>query len=329
MSPHSIQVRGPSRLHFGMLSFAQSGVREFGGFGAMIDQPVVELCIHPAREFLITGDKVTGDIAQRVVACARRIAAHAPWIDHRLPCRIDVVRVPRQHIGLGTGTQLSMAVAAGLNAFFSGPWTQPQEFASAIGRGQRSSIGVYGALRGGLLVEAGKVRSDELGPLLWRGELPSQWKFVLLSPRDQEGLSGSSEQSAFDRLSPVPLRVTGDLCRILLLEALPTAMAADFAGFSDALHRFGHLAGECFSSAQGGAYGEGRSAALVERCRSLGIRGVGQTSWGPTVFALVQDSDRAESLAAVVHAESGLGNLEVTIASPRNAALQIEPATPQ
>jgi beta-ribofuranosylaminobenzene 5'-phosphate synthase len=35
---------------------------------------------------------------------------------------------------------------------------------------------------------------------------------------------------------------------------------------------------------------------MIADLRNCGVRGVGQSSWGPTVFAIVQDSDTAQSL---------------------------------
>jgi predicted sugar kinase len=68
------------------------------------------------------------------------------------------------------------------------------------------------------------------------------------------------------------------------------------AAFGDAVHEFNRRAGEPFAAAQGGAYASPAIAELIVELRALGIRGVGQSSWGPTVFAMVPDSDTALSL---------------------------------
>ena len=39
----------------------------------------------------------------------------------------------------------------------------------------------------------------------------------------------------------------------------------DFAGFADALYRFGHAAGQCFKSRQAGVYATDELAAVVAR----------------------------------------------------------------
>ena len=47
-------------------------------------------------------------------------------------------------------------------------------------------------------------------------------------------------------------------------------------------------AGDAFAAAQGGRYAAPAVTALVARLRGLGVKGVGQSSWGPTVFAVVR-----------------------------------------
>src|SRR5262245_47692582 len=106
--PRLVQVTAPSRLHFGLWSLAGAG-RQFGGVGAMIEQPGLKLELAPAEQFV-----AGGPLADR----AKRFAAHwAAFHRAALPaCEIRLLAAPPEHVGLGTGTQLGLAVAAGLNA---------------------------------------------------------------------------------------------------------------------------------------------------------------------------------------------------------------------
>src|SRR5437899_2708263 len=105
-----VQVTAPSRLHFGLWSLGGGEGRQFGGVGAMIEQPQLRLSLEPAQEL-----KATGAGMERVVAFARRWASFQG--SDEPACRIDVQAVIPEHVGLGSGTQLALAVAAGLNAF--------------------------------------------------------------------------------------------------------------------------------------------------------------------------------------------------------------------
>ena len=115
MSPAAVRVTTPSRLHFGMLSFGQSGVRQFGGVGLMIAEPRIRLQITAADRI-----EAVGPLADRAVQFARRVSENL-GLTHSTGCRIELDSAPREHVGLGTGTQLGLAIAAGLRALHSLP----------------------------------------------------------------------------------------------------------------------------------------------------------------------------------------------------------------
>ena len=103
-----------------------------------------------------------------------------------------------------------------------------------------------------------------------------------------------------------------------LLHLVPAARSGAFDEFSASLYRFGRLAGECFAAQQGGPFASGRLAELVETIRGLGFEGVGQSSWGPTLFVPAEDEDRARQLTAALSAKRHADPLETTIARVAN-----------
>jgi beta-ribofuranosylaminobenzene 5'-phosphate synthase len=314
MNPASIVVSTGSRLHFGMFSFGWPSVSQFGGVGAMIDAPAVEVRLSRSEEFA-----ASGPMAQRALATAHRVWQF--WGEPpNVACRIEVLTAPRQHVGLGSGTQLALAVAAGMCKLCDSNWSDPKELARTAGRGRRSAIGLYGFLRGGLLMEAGKQAADEISPLSARVQFPATWRWVLVCPKQLEGLSGHEEQAAFDRLPPVPAEVTARLMHEAEHILLPAAAAGDFNAFSRSLHRFGQLAGSCFKTQQAGLYATPETAALAEQIRALGVEGVGQSSWGPTLFALAANEDAARELVAEIQSRSEF-DLDLIVARPRNVGV--------
>src|SRR5690606_10009433 len=114
--------------------------------------------------------------------------------------------------------------------------------------------------------------------------------------REETGLSGPIEREAFARLPPMPPGTTARLRRIAFERLAPAVTAADFDATSDALHEFNRIVGEYFAPAQGGTYAHPRMRRLVAELRRAGITGVGQSSWGPTIFALLPDANAAEGL---------------------------------
>jgi beta-ribofuranosylaminobenzene 5'-phosphate synthase len=328
----SVVVTAPSRLHFGMFSFGQPGIREFGGVGAMIQSPVVRVSIRPAEQFAVTGlhARRARRFADVVIAALEQQGVLASF-NGQLSAVLEIEQAPREHIGLGFGTQLGLSIAAAICAFCDVPRPPAAGLARLAGRGARSAIGTHGFDRGGLLVEAGKRRPDEISPLLARLDLPAEWRFLLLMPQRETGLAGTDEQQAFARLPAVPLETTDRLLREAMLHLLPAAAANDFDEFSASLYRFGHLAGSCFAEQQGGAYAGRRTAAVIGRLREIGIEGVGQTSWGPTVFALCQTENdarrrlqEARGLLSDGGADANADEYEFVIAAPANHGATIE-----
>ena len=281
-----VQVTAPSRLHFGLMSYGGPG-RQFGGAGVMIDQPSTQLTVRAARTFSAAGPGV-----QRAIHFAKT------WSNNHsidLDCHLEIVQLPPKHVGLGTGTQLGLSVAAALNALYGIVPARPRELAASVGRGKRSAVGTHGFFLGGLIVERGKQMDEPLSPLDCQLSLPEDWRVVLIRPTDFCGLSGIAEQQAFSELPTIPPAVTETLTDELRQNLLPAAAQGAFSGFSESLFRYGQLAGSCFATQQGGSYNGPRLTQLVHQILEMGVQGVGQSSWGPTLFALFPTLAAAET----------------------------------
>jgi beta-RFAP synthase len=313
----TVHITAPSRLHFGLWALASAEGRQFGGVGAMIERPGLKLTI--------TADKVlvaTGRLSMRAVHFAH------DWAEfHRRPApavRIRLIESPPEHAGLGTGTVLGLAVAAGLNAFAGLPSQSPPELALSVGRGVRSAVGTYGFVHGGLVVDQGKLPGTSVAPLDCRIDLPEEWRFVLVRPKVLKGLAGEEEAAAMAALPPVPAEVTEELIGLTRDKLIPAAATDDFESFAGALYRYGNLAGQCFAARQGGPYNGPVLTALVERIKALGYEAVGQSSWGPTLFVAVPSQDDAERLVGELSGDAAEQALELSISAPCNRGAKIE-----
>jgi beta-RFAP synthase len=319
MNDECIQVTAPARLHFGMLSCENGRRPRFGGLGLMVQRPAVQLRCAASPEF-----EAVGPLAERV----RRVASSwSQWqsLDELPRCRLEVRAAPPHHAGLGTGTQLGLAVAAGLNALLLPPavTVSPAELAAAAGRGKRSAVGTYGFHLGGLILESGKLPGDPIGLLEKRVPVPGTWRFVLLRPQEREGLSGGAEEEAFALLSHTPVSTMqrlGDLARNVIL---PAAEAQRFSEFAEAVYDYGYLAGTCYASVQGGAFAGPQLTQLIETIRAMGVRGVGQSSWGPTVFAAFPDESAARCFTDRIRRRYPQEELSVAVTCPNNTGAEI------
>jgi beta-RFAP synthase len=260
----------------------------------MADAPAVRIAVEPAADWSATGPN-----ADRAVTVARRLTDR--------PHRVVVEACPPEHVGLGVGTQLSLAVARAL-----APNRPAVELAGLAGRGERSAIGVYGFGQGGFLVDGGRREGGGLAPLVARVEFPADWRVVLLIPEAPGRWHGEVERDVFDTMSAA---ADDALCRLVLLGLLPALGEYDLPAFGGALAEYNARAGELFRAAQGGTY-TAAAAELIAWLRRQGVDGVGQTSWGPTAFAVVEDEGRAAALAAA--ARRALPAITATVAAGRN-----------
>lgn len=315
---HSLRITAPSRLHFGLLRFAQATGRSYGGLGMMIDRPRVVVELSPAERW-----SARGPYAQRALQFARRslescMAAPVSAV------RVDVIEAPATHTGLGSGTQLALAIAAGVRELYqASDWTI-DELAASVDRGGRSAVGSHGFELGGLIWEHGRLPDQTLGELQSRVEVPSAWRAVLATFPQLEGLSGEKESRAFDRLPPVPTEITRRLIRLTEEQILPAAENDDFDAFSAAVFEYGHVAGSCFAAVQGGPFATPRIAAAIERLRALGVSGVGQSSWGPTIFAFVPNEKAALELIDRLENVEEFAHARLSHSPPNNRGARLE-----
>src|SRR5262249_22007345 len=173
----------------------------------------------------------------------------------------------------------------------------------------RSGLGVHGFTHGGFLVDGGKRAADGVAPLVARLAFPEEWRVVVVLPPWGRGRHGADEGAAFRALHARPAgpEATDRPCRLALLGMLPALAERDAEAFGEALFEFNALAGQLFAPVQGGTYADARVEELVAYCRRQGVRGVGQSSWGPAVFAVAADATRADHLAGRVFGHLRVG----------------------
>lgn len=310
-----LQARAPSRLHFGLLSLTPTDwpQRRFGGVGMMIEQPGIQITIQPSDQW-----QATGPLSERALEFAQRYLSSSPQKQIR-PQHIIVEGTIRQHVGLGTGTQLALLIAKSL-AHLQGEDLSAAELAIRVGRGKRSAIGIHGSDRGSLIVDAGhRPASSGVAPMIAHVGVPEHWRVLLAIPRKHQGLHGKAERNAFDDLAKAQgeQQRTERLCRLILLGLLPAVQEQDLITFGEAVHEINRLVGEAFAPSQGGIWCSEITKDLIELYQKLGIHGPGQSSWGPTVFGFVESEERARDCRLKL--EESLSGEEVELIISRSS----------
>lgn len=286
-----VQVKTPARLHLGLIDMNGDLGRMFGGLGVGIDHPTVIVEAQTAENFVVTGQE-----AELATILAKRFFSAYPV---QPKVHIDVVEAIPAHIGLGSGTQFSLAIATALTKLFGVKASIP-ELAVAMGRAKRTGVGASIFERGGFVVDGGKnLNNAKFPPLIYRQPFPSEWRFIVAIPNTDKGLSNSEETSAFGKLSKAPAEDVGQICRLIMLKLLPALAEHDIENFGDALTKIQVITGNHFAQAQGGTYSSPVAAECIEFMKKVGAYGVGQSSWGPALYGVVKQEEAKQVLSKV------------------------------
>lgn len=309
-----VAVFAPARLHLGFLDLEGGLGRRFGGLGLAIDGFGTRLRLAQARSA-----SASGPGAERAL---RYLAQAAAALDLPPGARVIVDEASPEHAGFGSGTQLGLAVAAGL-ARLHGARLASADLAKAIGRDARSGIGIGAFDSGGFLVDGGLGPGADPAPVVARLAFPAAWRVLLLLDPTRQGLHGSGETAAFGKLPAFPEALAGRLCRVLLLRLLPGLAEHDFAAASSALGEIQEQLGDYFSAAQNGRYSSPGVAEALGWLHGQGILGIGQSSWGPTGFALLASLADAEAAAKAAAERFRARNLDFRIVGGRNRGADV------
>jgi beta-ribofuranosylaminobenzene 5'-phosphate synthase len=309
-----VQVTAAGRLHLGFLDLAGDLGRRFGSIGLAIDAFETRIHLRQAPSF-----EVLGEERERGARLARRIA-ESLGLDTGKQLIISKAIPP--HAGLGSGTQLALAIAAAFRRSAQLPLNS-REDARLLDRGTRSGVGVALFERGGLAVDAGRGPNTDIPPVVARMNFPRDWRILLISDPRVEGAHGAAETRAFAELPPFPADAASEICRRTLMQILPGAAEEDLGAFGGGVARVQEIVGDHFACAQGGArFTSVTVSRVAARLKALGAHGIGQSSWGPTGFAFASDPDHAEFLARRARAEREPG-VEIKICSARHHGAEI------
>lgn len=309
-----VAVFAPARLHLGFLDLEGGLGRRFGGLGLAIDGFGTRLRLAAARSATASGPG-----AERAL---RYLSQAAAALDLPPGARVIVDEASPEHAGFGSGTQLGLAIAAAL-ARLHGARIATPDLAKAIGRGARSGIGIGAFDSGGFLVDGGLAPGAAPAPVIARLAFPAEWRVLLLLDPARQGLHGGGETAAFGKLPAFPEALAGRLCRVLLLRLLPGLAEHDFAAASSALGEIQERLGDYFSAAQNGRYSSPGVAEALSWLRGQGILGIGQSSWGPTGFALLASLADADAVAKAAAERFRARNLDFRIVGGRNRGADV------
>ena len=315
-----VSIRAPARLHMGFVDLHGGVGRRYGSLGLALEGPFTRVRLEPASRVVAEGPD------------AARAARYATVLAERFNlaggARIDVEVAIPPHAGLGSGTQLALAVGTGMAKLFDLD-LRTVEIAAALDRGARSGLGIGLFDQGGFVVDGGSAGDGVPPPVIARQPFPSGWRLLLVFDRAREGPHGEAEIEKFAALLRFPEADAAELCRLVLMCGLPGVVEADLDAFGDAVGRIQARVGDHFAGVQGGRFASPGVSRVLEWLGSRGLKAVGQSSWGPTGFAVCPSEPIANRLMAEAAARFGSEpGLDFAVTRGRNHGARIENTLP-
>jgi beta-ribofuranosylaminobenzene 5'-phosphate synthase len=313
--PVEICVTAHARLHLGFLDLDGGLGRRFGCLGMAITQPVTQLRLTRASSLTVEGPDA--ERARRLLlTLVTELGCPATY-------RLTMEQSISPHAGLGSGTQLALAIGTAFT-LMEGGTLSPSALATQLNRGARSGIGVGAFTNGGLIVDGGKTGNGGVPPIVTALPVPDEWRVILLFDHNVQGVHGPAERQAFQNMPPFPPELAAHLCRVTLMQALPAVVEGDVIRFGEAVDTIQNVMGNHFAVAQGGPYTSKRVGKALTWLKAQGLKGIGQSSWGPTGFAFVGNATLGQEFVNKLKQADLDEGLEITLTRVRNQGATVE-----
>ena len=314
-SPASVTDTVPARLHLGFLDLNGSLGRRFGSIGLAINGLKTSITFDAASQLRVTGPE--NERVRRYLQVMQRA------LDIETTCHVRIEEVVPAHAGLGSGTQIALAVAAGVRRFHGLPLDVRGD-AIRLERGARSGVGIGLFDHGGLVVDGGRGPLTTAAPVVSRMPFPEQWRILVVLDPHRQGVHGPDEREVFSKLAPSSDGQAAHLCRLVLMKALPALAERDIAGFGSAINEMQVLLGDYFAAIQGGSrFSSPDVAAALAALEDEGAYGIGQSSWGPTGFAFAPSAEEANRLVESIYRQPRCRDLDIRTVAGLNRGAHI------
>jgi len=306
-------IRTPSRVHVTLIDLNGEIGRVDGGVGFALEEPYIKIRAERCEDVEIIGNPHNFERFERVAKIFKEKFGYG--------IRIEVLSDYKCHVGLGSGTQISLAVGKAYSELYGLNLTT-REIARITKRGGTSGIGVAVFELGGFVVDGGhsrKVKKSFLpsafsdappAPVISRLEFPD-WDVCLIIP-EEKGFFGKREVDLFEKNTPLKLEEVRELSHVILMKLLPAVAEKDLEEFSSAISRIQEIG---FKKAEVDQYGE-EFRKIMKKLEELGACGMSST--GPTLY-LVSERINIEEVREIVG-----DSAELILTKGRNRGADVE-----
>jgi len=282
-----VRVRAGYRLHLGFYRFYDHPYI-YGSIGISVEEPYINVVVSESPDLkVICSTKLCEDIVSNVVKLLKV-----------RDVEVMVNGFLRHNVGLGSKTRITLATYLALKTYLNLSFDM-SDITKLLGR-KISGVGVYSFLYGNLVVDSGLDINDKdltLPKLVGVYEVPSNWYLIIALPEGVKGLSEFEEGPILSNVGEFPKQ---ELLYKEYVKLITALTLKDFNTFTQSLTNIQQLTGEYFSKFQGSIFTHEVSEEVVNIMKSEGVRGIGQSSWGPTTYGFIDNYVKALSVKSAI-----------------------------
>ena len=304
-------ITSPSRLHLGFYGFDDYYGYKYGSMGLAINAYKTIISVKHSQN-------IVSDLPKKYIL---PLIKHLKLKGIKNSFEIKTLQKSPSHIGLGSGSQLSLSIGMAVCKLFDLN-LETNDIANLYNRGQRSGTGLSTFKQGGFVVDACK--KDTLLPkVMFKSKFPRDWRIILLNDINLKGTSGKRENKFFSKGSRTDHKKS-ELSHILLRGILPSIVYEDFQSFSKNITEFQRITAEFYKEKQKGMFLSPEISNIMEYIRGYDNLGIGQSSWGPTSYIFVESKLHAKELLSIIQNKFNVyNNVQLNIVSPWNSGYKI------
>jgi len=233
-----VRIQTPSRIHITLIDLNGSYGRIDGGAGFALEEPGIVVEVETGSHEVLPSPDINPELVERAKFVLKKIENFFGF-----SARVKILRAYTPHCGLGSGTQLSLAIAKAYTQLHKINFSI-RNLAEIVERGGTSGIGVAVFEMGGFIVDGGhsvKVKSGfspssasraPPPPVIARHKFP--WKVAVVVPQ-VSGFSGGREINLFEENCPIPLNEVREVSHIVLMKLMPAVVERDLDDFRKAV----------------------------------------------------------------------------------------------
>jgi len=331
----SVRITTPCRIHLSLIDENGYTGRVDGGIGLMLDRPnVVFEASNHAEEFKIEAHKYYRESIEVINEIASTIFKTFNISNKNF--HFNLKRYFPSHVGLGSKTQLSLAIATAIMKLKNITNKTTKELTKLVERGGTSGIGWRGFETGGFILDGGhdfgkgkeketflpSSASNLANPALTlsRIDIPNNWRFVLIIPNVKKGAYGDEEIRIFQKHAPIPRNEVNEVSHQIIMKVIPGIIRNDLKCFGEGLKRIQEIG---FKKIEVNLQDDVVKD-LLSFFGEFGLKAYGMSSFGPSVIGIVESDSEAEELLKTVQKTQRNGNRHIYICKPNNNGAKIE-----